>query len=306
MNYTIIGGGALGSFIGARLIGAGKAVSFVTGEDRRSEIIRQGLNVDSSNGRQRTFVHTQLSRDLKNLQAVLLTTRSHMDSLALASVRNAIGPDSVLVPFNSNLKSLETMRDDKFADVCPAVAMVTLRQRNDGSVKQLGMHASLLLGALQPTPHLQTLKDDLSCAGFEVRQPTQIEDGVWCRFTHQAAAAALQFINGSTNINTIVGRRCLANLITEARQVGARLGHTETITESAWWLDQLQRPEHARTHMLTFETTNARMEALHNVMVMVRHARDVKFVAQTFERAYEARRVVSMKTATLLPTNNLH
>src|SRR4051812_45010592 len=102
MRTLIAGLGANDCFVCSRFIRAGAGVSFFGRLQRSSEIERHGLLVDSSDGNFRAAVHTLRYEQLAPVDLIVLSTRSHMSSLALAGVRPAIGPSTVLLPLCFN------------------------------------------------------------------------------------------------------------------------------------------------------------------------------------------------------------
>ena len=291
MDISIVGTGATGSFIGSKLIQAGFGVSFVTSEQRRQEIVRHGLLVCTNDGVFQSRVRCRGQDETDQSDIVILTSRSHHSSIALAAAHTAIGPLTIVLPCFFDLISIQSLLEYGTGTSVGVVPECGVMQRHDGSIKQVGLPA-IRIGALSPKAERQveTVRNLFDCAGFEVYQSADIRSDIWSAFALSASAAALMRLgNGSIDsaFASTRGRTFFTDLLCEAGRTGAKLGVGLEPSQVQQWQSQLHRPTWARFEPMRVDAKgSARAEAEHNLMVMVRHAQDVGMRAPSFERAY--------------------
>lgn len=94
----IVGGGAVGSYVAARLIEKGVDATLLAGEARCDNILRRLLSVRSRFGRFHKPVNAIVASEISaTYDLVVLACRAHRRAEALAQSALAIGPDTIVV-----------------------------------------------------------------------------------------------------------------------------------------------------------------------------------------------------------------
>lgn len=201
MKIAIIGSGAIGGFIGSRLIERGHDITFVVGPSRRENLHRYGLVVTSAFGRFRQRVKAIEPDHIGHpFELVLLCPRAHALASALAASRSAINPGTVVLPLIEGVRQFETaLHQTEARHVVGAVFEARLWMDADGQIHHRLPAAEITLGAFMEEDQ-SAVADMMSCLsgrGLMVLASDRIRSKAWERFGFQVASiATTQYIGG--------------------------------------------------------------------------------------------------------------
>ncbi|MFT3816349.1 MAG: 2-dehydropantoate 2-reductase [Rubrivivax sp.] len=100
MKIAVVGAGAIGGYLGARLALAGEDVSFIARNRNLEAINARGFRLIEEDGRERTAAHVravQRMADAGPQDAVLLTVKAHQVADLLPDLRALFGPQTAVV-----------------------------------------------------------------------------------------------------------------------------------------------------------------------------------------------------------------
>ncbi|MFA7306370.1 MAG: 2-dehydropantoate 2-reductase N-terminal domain-containing protein [Hyphomicrobium sp.] len=291
MNVLVVGAGGLASFVASRLLHAGVGVSIIGNSERVSEIGRHGIVINDRDFNSRHLIRTRRFSQIEPVDLVVLATRAHVASFALAAASPAITDKTLILPLAFDLIRLETLVEDGTGIPLGAVAEVDIAMRPDGTVRQTSERPVLRLGGLTCASGvaLEQLSRVFDDAGFEVKRSSDIRAHIFCRFMFSAIGAAfLKIVSADAAERLSFARRksLLSDLLYEASRVAASLHLRLDESQVREYRNRFQRHSSCLPNAFGSPSSNAVTEAQHDLMVMVRHSQDTAVNAPTFMRAY--------------------
>ena len=207
MKVMIVGAGAVGGYVGARLLSVGVDVTFVVREARQAQLAADGLVVESPLGDFRNAVvavrapPAGFSPDL----AILACKAPALDG-ALEAVASAVGPQTRILPFLNGIAHLDVLRR-RFPGVPVLGGLVHggLTLRADGVVAHLTPFFSTVVGADAGSVDAvaEAFVSRVSDAGVDARLSGDIQRDLWNKFVFLATLAGITCLMRAS-IGTIV------------------------------------------------------------------------------------------------------
>jgi len=195
MKMLVLGAGALGGYYGARLAQAGADVTFLVRPKRAALLAERGLSVHSPLGDFHGQVNTILAQGIdSHYDAVLLTCKAYDLDSAVAAIKPAVGPATVIVPLLNGLCAYDTL-DQHFGRerVMGGVAYIATSLNDSGEIMHLSELDRLSVGA-RSDRHVEVAK---AFYEFAARTPgsrslsEQIEQELWEKWVMISAGAAI-------------------------------------------------------------------------------------------------------------------
>ncbi len=252
MKITIVGAGAIGGYLGAKLALAGEQVTFIARNKNLAAINAKGFSLLLPDG---TTEHTSAVRAVQDpaeagpQDAVLLTTKAHQVRDLLPGLRSLFGPQTMVVTMINGVpwwyfqklagpylgKSLTSVDPDGTlaagievdriigSIVYPAAELV-----EPGVVKVVEGNR-FTLGELdnQRTPRIEALSQALMAAGFKAPIARDIRSELWVKLWGNLSFNPISALTHATLediCKTPLSRELAARMMAEARTVGEKLG----------------------------------------------------------------------------------
>src|ERR1700744_6603698 len=115
MRVLVVGAGAIGGYLGGRLLQAGRDITFLVRPKRASELASAGLVIKSPNGdvtlKNPSTVQADSIKD--KFDVVLLSCKAYDLDDAITSFAPAVGPQTSIIPMLNGMLHLDTL-DQKF------------------------------------------------------------------------------------------------------------------------------------------------------------------------------------------------
>ncbi len=252
MKYAIVGAGAIGGYLGAKLALAGEEVTFIARNKNLAAINANGFRLQLPDG---STQHTSAVRAVQDpaeagpQDVVLLTTKAHQVADLLPGLRALFGPETVVVtmingvpwwyfqrlggPFDGRTMS-SVDPDGRLAAgieveriigsiVYPAAELV-----EPGLVKVIeGNRFSL--GELdgQRTARIEALSKSLMTAGFKAPVSRDIRSELWVKLWGNLSFNPISALTHATLEDICrfpLSRELAARMMEEAKAVGEKLG----------------------------------------------------------------------------------
>ncbi len=252
MKIAIVGAGAIGGYLGARLSLAGEQVTFIARNRNLAAINAQGFRLELSDG---TALHApdvravQDPADAGPQDAVLLTTKSHQVRELLPGLRALFGPDTMVVTMINGVpwwyfQRLGGPYDGRtLASVDPdgALAAGIEVERIIGSIVYPATELvepgfvrviegnRFSLGELdgRRTPRIDALSRALIAAGFKAPVSRDIRSELWVKLWGNLSFNPISALTHAT-LEEICrfppSRDLVASMMREGQAVGEKLG----------------------------------------------------------------------------------
>jgi 2-dehydropantoate 2-reductase len=244
LRILIVGAGAIGGYLGGRLLQGGHDVTFLVRERRAAELARDGLVIRSPLGDAMIPAPTTVGAGAPGgpYDLVLLACKAYDLDGAIDAFAPAIGPSTIVVPMLNGMRHLDVL-DARFGAARVAGGLcalpVTLDERHQVvHLQAVQMAAVGMRGPTQPDA-LVAFERGLAAAGLATALRPDIETAMWEKWVFLGTlAAAPCLMRGS--IGQIVaapgGVGVMRALLDESCAIAAACG-----------VDLRQGPAHERT-----------------------------------------------------------
>jgi 2-dehydropantoate 2-reductase len=250
MRVGVLGAGAIGGFIGARLAEAGVKTSALARGATLAALRTHGWRVESADGLRTAPVFASADpAELGEQDLVIVAVKAQSMPAAVASLGPLLGPHTMVL---STMNGVPWWFFDGFGGPCEGrhldtvdpggriAAAVPVGQVIGGVVHMscsspepgLVRHrrgTGLIVGELHNTisPRVRDLADLLRTAGLDVTVSTGVHKDVWYKLWGNLTVNPVSALTGATADrildDELVNAFCLAAM-TEAQQIGARIG----------------------------------------------------------------------------------
>jgi 2-dehydropantoate 2-reductase len=252
MKYTIVGAGAIGGYLGAKLALAGEQVTFIARNKNLAAINAKGFTLqlpDGSTQHASTVRAVQTPAEAGPQDLVLLTTKAHQVRELLPALRDLFGPQTLVVTMINGVpwwyfQRLGGAFDGRtLASVDPdgALAAGIETERLIGSivypaaelvepgVVKLIEGNRFSIGELdgQRTPRIEALSKSLMAAGFKAPIARDIRSELWVKLWGNLSFNPISALTHATLEDICrfpLSRELAARMMSEARSVGEKLG----------------------------------------------------------------------------------
>jgi 2-dehydropantoate 2-reductase len=183
MKILVVGAGAVGGYFGARLAQAGRDITFLVRPARAEQLRRNGLQIVSPHGNLTIQPRTVTAQDIHNpYDLVLLSVKTPALDRAIADMKSAIGPETMIYPALNGMRHIEIL-SQAFGEraVLGGVCMVSTDLDGQGRIVQLHETQKLIYGELngEITPRIQSLDEAMRGAGFDTEISGNIIESMW-------------------------------------------------------------------------------------------------------------------------------
>ena len=194
MSLLVVGAGAVGGVVGARLAQAGGDVTFLVRPERAARLRERGLRVvvDGAATEVRSKVVTA-DAITGPVEAVLLAVKASALPVVLDEVTPAVGRGTMILPFLNGMAHIDALTARYPTATLGGVIKVMAQLDDDGDVVVLRPMCDIELGELDGRPSDRTtrLVDQLSVPGISVTASTAIVDRMWAKWVFIAAIGAV-------------------------------------------------------------------------------------------------------------------
>lgn len=195
MRILVVGAGAVGGYFGARLVEAGRDVTFLVRARRGAEMKASGLQILSPHGNLTLHPETIAAERITGpYDLILLGVKSYAISGAMDDFSPAVGSETMILPVLNGMRHIDILTG-RFGKRCVlgGVCRVATEIDEQGRIQQLADFQSLDYGEIDdPTsPRLQALDATLRGAGFEAAVSEHIIEDMWQKWVQLATLGAI-------------------------------------------------------------------------------------------------------------------
>ena len=183
MRILIVGAGSTGGYFGARLMQAGRDVTFLVRPARAQALRASGLQVLSPRGDFRVTPRLVLAGEIdKPFDIVLVTVKAFGLPAAIEDFAAAVGPQTLILPVLNGMKHVDDLQARFGAErVVGGVCRVSTTLDAEGRIVHLAPLHELVYGELDGSrsARIEALHAFLSDAGFDAQLSTHIAQDLW-------------------------------------------------------------------------------------------------------------------------------
>lgn len=194
----MLGAGATGGYLGARLLAAGREVTFLTRPATADRLSLEELQIRGVDG----VTHSHLLPSVVTVDElrspydlVVVAVRGNALPDAVKDVAAAVGPRTQVVPLLNGMAHLDTLVDAFGAGaVLGATARLAATLLPHGVIVEQAVGATLELGrpgAPGEDPAVEAVRRELSVDGIAVRVVEDIRSAMWAKWVFIAASTVL-------------------------------------------------------------------------------------------------------------------
>jgi 2-dehydropantoate 2-reductase len=235
MRILIVGAGSTGGYFGARLVQAGRDVTFLVRPARAAALREKGLQVVSPHGDFTVNPKLVTAAELNEpYDIVLVTVKAFGLADSIADFAPAVGPGTTIMPFLNGMKHIDDLRA-RFGPerVVGGVVRVSTHLDDEGRVVQLAPVQELIYGELDGTKSERIARLDafLRGAGFDAILSDHVAQDLWDKWILLATLGGITSLARGTvgDIEaTDGGVEFVQAFIAEAVAVATASGHAPT------------------------------------------------------------------------------
>lgn len=252
MKYTIVGAGAIGGYLGAKLALAGEDVTFIARNRNLAAINAQGMTLVLPDGSRQQAKNVRAVQDPAEAgpqDVIMLTTKAHQVRELLPGLRSLFGPETMVVTMINGLpwwyfEKLGGAYDGRqLSSVDPGGALAAGIEVNrligsivypaaelmEPGVVRVIEGNRFTLGELdnQRTPRIEALSKSMMAAGFKAPVSRDIRSEIWVKLWGNLTFNPVSALSHATLEDICrypLTRELAARMMGEAQAVGEKLG----------------------------------------------------------------------------------
>jgi 2-dehydropantoate 2-reductase len=244
MTIGVMGAGAVGCFFGARLARAGLPVTLVAREAHAEAITRDGLEIDSPEGRER--IRMTASTDIATLgdcNVVLVSVKTPTTESTATQLSSVLPPEALVVSLQNGVDNAWRIRAHVLNPVVPAVVYVSAEMRGPGVLQHNG-GGRLIFGdplvdsgpAEAARVRLADLESRFAEAGVPCSHSADVRVDLWTKLTTNCAynaISALMRLRYGSFTGFAAAREVMRMVVAEVAQVAQAEG--VPVNEAELW-----------------------------------------------------------------------
>jgi 2-dehydropantoate 2-reductase len=252
VKIAVVGAGAIGGYLGAKLALAGEQVTFIARNKNLAAINANGFRLQLPDGSEQHASTVRAVQDMAEAgaqDAVLLTTKAHQVRELLPPMRALFGPDTMVVTMVNGVpwwyfhrlagpyedRTLQSLDPDgalarhiEPERIVGSVVYPAAELLAPGLVKVVeGNRFTLGEPSGERTPRVDALSKAMMAAGFKAPVSRDIRSEIWVKLWGNLSFNPISALTHATleQICTFASSRDLAaNMMREAQVVGEKLG----------------------------------------------------------------------------------
>jgi len=201
MHILIVGAGAVGGYFGARWIAAGRDVTFLVRNGRRTVLAKAGLTILGSSQDLHVQPRAITAPDLsENFDLVFITVTGDALQDAINQFTPAVGPETSIITSLNGVRHFDVLRDRFGPEVAlGSVVKCATKLDEEGRIIALTPLAQITLGnwSSQNDKRLQAVRSALTIDGMDVQISSHIREEIFEKWLLMIGlGAANSLLNG--------------------------------------------------------------------------------------------------------------
>lgn len=187
MNIVILGAGAIGGYMGARLMEAGVPVSYLVREKRAQQLRQNGLKLESIHGdytARSLNIYTNAD-EVPACDVVILAVKSYHVDGALPQLRTLTNKGAKVLPLLNGMEHFDLLANELGeANVIGGLALIIATLNENGHVVQTGEQHDFMVGPLHPAQNdlCERLEQTMRPANLNISYSDHILSALWQKY----------------------------------------------------------------------------------------------------------------------------
>ena len=203
MRFLVVGAGAIGGYFGARLLEAGREVTFLVRPRRAAELAKTGLVIRSRCGDMDLPAPPTVTADALHqpFDLVLLSCEAYDLDDAMASFAPAVGPQTAILPLLNGMRHLDALEARFGAErVLGGQCLISAVLDPDGRIVHLSDSHTLSFGERDGShsARVEAIASLLLGTRFEARLSEAILQDMWEKWVFIATGAGITSLMRAT------------------------------------------------------------------------------------------------------------
>jgi 2-dehydropantoate 2-reductase len=200
MSVLVVGAGAAGGYIGAQLLAAGRDVTFLAHDRTAARLNSDGLRIRHGDDTRTLRVAVVTAADLdRHYDGVVVAVRSSAVEGAIRDMREAVGPQTRIVPVMNGIRHLALLTAAFGQDrVLGSTTRLVTSQLPDGTIDEIAPGIQMEIGQLdgQNSDRLDRVVAELKVPHIDLTVRSDVVAAMWEKFAFITATAALTCLIG--------------------------------------------------------------------------------------------------------------
>ncbi|MDX3852145.1 ketopantoate reductase family protein [Streptomyces sp. AK02-01A] len=231
MRLLVVGAGATGGYFGAKLVRAGRDVTFLVRPGRAAVLRERGLRIKGSGEDDRITPNVVTASELRDsYDVILLSVKATALTQSMDDITPAVGASTSILPILNGIGHLDQL-SARFGteSVLGGVALLATSVDAEGDIAVLAPGAKLTIGDLSGDGESRAARARklLGGAGFDVTVVENILAEMWSKWVFIATAGAITCLMRGTigDVVSVPGGTDFAKaVLAEATAVAAAAG----------------------------------------------------------------------------------
>ena len=307
MKILILGAGGIGGYFGGHLVQAGADVTFLVRENRRKQLRKDGLRIESQYGDATLKVDAKLQSEIKaGYDLVFLTCKAYDLASAIETIRPAVSGSTAILPLLNGIAHIDILNAQFGRErVLGGTAKIQVTLSPEGVIRQLNDWQTITFGEQDgsESPRVVELKALLDKTGVEVKLSRNVVRDLWLKLVHLSTVAGMTCMmraNLGEIVRTPEGSALLKAFFDANARIASHAGHApdEAFVRTYYSLFE-QRDSRYEASMLRDIEKGGPIEAEHILGFMLKKAREASLddtvhrLAYTHVKAYDERRAAN-------------
>lgn len=249
----VVGAGATGGALGARLLSAGQDVTFLVRERRAGQLAVDGLRFRAPDLDVVHTAHAVTALDGADpFDLVIVAVKAPALAAIIPTLAPAIGPKTRIVPLLNGMAHIDLLERAFPEQVLGGIVKIVATLDEDATVRQMTPLCTLTIGGLRSEAVSDEIRRTLDADGITLDIVDDITSRLWERWAFIAAAGVITclFRGAIGDILAAGGQAQILTAITECEQIAHAAGHPVSEAGHAQSLGLLTEPGSAFTSSL--------------------------------------------------------
>lgn len=237
-SILVVGAGATGGYLGARLAQAGRDVTFLVHDERVDALREFGLNIITPDGPQKVSPRVITAAEISShYDVIVVAVPATAVESAIDDIEAAVGRHTVIIPFLNGIRHLALL-NERFGEaaVLGGVVKIATDATARGETVLLARGSSLVLGDQRRgvTTRCMEIVAELNVDGVTVRAIEDIVGAMWHEWAFIASLNATTILAGAPVGDVVAaegGATLGALILSEAAAISASANHPLTSNE---------------------------------------------------------------------------
>lgn len=252
-RILIVGAGATGGALGARLVTAGQDVTFLVRERRSAQLATDGLSFRAPDANMALRVRAVTSVDgIAPFDLVVVAVKAPALPQVVSALAPAVRAETYVVPLLNGMAHVDSLAAAFPRQVLGGIAKIVATIEDDASIVQMTSLCSLTVGSLSTDGVPDDIVTALSAEGIALEVVDDITARLWEKWAFIVAAGVVTclFRGAVGDILAAGGRAAIVDAIAECEEVATAAGFPPSAAARAQSSALLTEPGSAFTSSL--------------------------------------------------------